>query len=139
MHEIVRPAVLINQPDSTLLTNEQIIFLQELVDHDIFPYILLAIVILLFVSTTCCKITCVPDFFKKLGCFIPICRNKHSNSKDARSFEVEELMGAKEYATIFKSPKVSRNIQIPVNTMDDLPLEKAYIKTIKLYMSQATG
>ena len=109
MHEIVRPAGLIYQPDSTLLTNEQVIFLQELVDHDIFPYILLAIVILLFISTTCCKNTCVSDFVKKLGCFIPIYKNKHSNRKDARPFELEELIGAKEYATILKSPKVSRN------------------------------
>ena len=56
-HEIVRPANLVTQPDSTILTSEQVIFLQELVDHDIFPYILLAIVILLFISTTCCKNT----------------------------------------------------------------------------------
>ena len=159
-HEIVRPENLVTQSNSTILTSEQVIFLQELVDHDIFPYILLAIVILLFISTTFCKNTCVSEFVKKLGCFIPICKNKWSSCKNRKPFELEELMGAKDYAPILKSPKVSRNshldgtpkpvptprvsfqlpsaptedsIQIPVNSKDDLPLEEADIKNIKLH------
>ena len=162
-HKIVRPASLVNQPENTILTSEQVIFLQEFVDHDIFPYMLLAIVILLFISTTCRKNACVSDFVKKLGCFVPICKNRRSNRKDARPFELEELMGGKEYATILKSPKVSRNshlegtpkpvatprvsfqlhraptedsIQIPVNSKGDLPSEEADIKTIKLHMKK---
>lgn len=103
------------------------------------------------------------EFIEKLGCFIPICKNKRSSRKDAKPFELEEIMGAKDYATILKSPKVSRtshldgtpkpvaiprvffqlpsaptedSIQIPVNSKDDLPLEEPDIKSIKLHMKK---
>ena len=56
----------------------------------------------------CCKRTRVSELITKLGCFIPICNNKSSNCKNVMPFELEELMGDKEYATIVRSPKVVR-------------------------------
>ena len=78
-------------------------------------------------------------------------------------FELEELMGDKEYATILRSPKVTRgshyggtpkpiitpkvsfqlptaptddSIQIPINSVSDLLIEEAEIKSIKLHMKK---
>ena len=78
-------------------------------------------------------------------------------------YELEELMGDKEYATIVKSPKIMRNshyggtprpvatpkvsfqlptaptedsIQIPVNSITDLPMKEADIRYIKLHMKK---
>ena len=161
-HEI-RPANTNKQPDDTILTSDQLLFLQKLVDHDIFPYILLAIVFLLFLSTKCCKQTRPSDFIKKLKCFVPICGNKNHQSQKAMPFELEELMGDKEYATILRSPKVAKgvqhggtakpvatprvsfqlptaptddSIQIPIHSVSDLPIEEAELKSIKLHMKK---
>ena len=43
------------KPESNLLSNEQIVMLQELVDHDMFSYILLAVAIFIFLTAHRCN------------------------------------------------------------------------------------
>ena len=117
----------------------------------------------MFISTVCCKHIRVSDLISKMRCFIPICTSKSSNCKNVMPFELEELMGNKEYATIVRSPKTVRNshyggsskpvstpkvsfqlptaptddsIQIPISSVSDLPIEEAEIKSIKLHMKK---
>ena len=78
-------------------------------------------------------------------------------------FELEELMGDKDYATILRSPKIVRgsniggaaksvkaptvtfqlptaptddSIQIPITSVSDLPIEETELKSIKLHMKK---
>ena len=161
-HEI-RPANTYKQPDDTILTSDQLLFLQELIDYDIFPYILLAVVILLFLSTKCFKQTSVSKLIDTLRCCIPSCGIKQTQCQSAMPFELEELMGDKDYATILRSPKLVKgsnfggtpkpvkpptvsfqlptaptddSIQIPITSVSDLPVEEAELKSIRLHMKK---
>ena len=66
--------------------------LQDLLDHDMLPYILLGVALILLLAVSCCNQTTVSSKIRQINQLFDNCRKPPSNPQDIQPLQLEELL-----------------------------------------------